>query len=88
MTYTARFHRRDLVFLLLLAFNFTVMLLTFASMADTRLLILASLLPFSWAVRYGAEDLIALLGFNVFCSMYIDLALNGPLLPGSVPTTQ
>jgi hypothetical protein len=87
MTYAANFHRRDLVFLLLVAINFTTLLFAFAG-ADTRLLIITSLLPFSWAVRYGAEDLIALLGFNVFCSIYIDAALNGPLLPGSVPTTQ
>lgn len=64
---------------MLLAVNFTVFLLTVFGMADTRLLIISTLAPFGWAVRYGAEDLIALLGFNVFCAMYIDLVLSGGL---------
>ncbi len=79
MTYAANFHRRDLVFLMLLAVNFIVFLCTVAGLADTRLLIISTLAPFGWAVRYGAEDLIALLGFNVFCAMYNDLVLSGGL---------
>jgi hypothetical protein len=81
MTYAANFHRRDLVFLLLVTLNMTVMLFCLSGMADTRLLIVASLLLFSWAARYGAQDLIWACGFNVFCSIYIDAALNGPWLP-------
>lgn len=87
MTYSANFHRRDVAFLLLLALNFTVLLFTVSGSADSRILIMTSLPPFAWAVRYGAEDLIALLGFNVFCAIYIDASLNGPWL-GTVPTTQ